>query len=61
MKHHLPSAVVKTKKNKWQWNIAVDAGSSGLRDAIELPRIGTSRLADAITPPPPNNSLPLRY
>lgn len=52
------STVVKNKKNKWQWNIAVDAGSSGLRDAIKLPAFAGSRSADALTPATPINGNP---
>jgi hypothetical protein len=51
-------AVVKSKKSKWQWNIAVDAGSSGLRNAIELPTFTGGRLAYASAPTPPTNTVP---
>lgn len=50
------ATVVKNKKNKWQWNIAVDAGSSGLRDAIKLPTFSRSDLAYAVAPP--TNTIP---
>ncbi len=50
--------VVKNKTNKWQWSIAVDAGSSGLRDAIKLPVFTGSRLAYATAPGAPSNTTP---
>jgi hypothetical protein len=50
------AAVVKTKKNKWQWIIALDAGSSGLRDAIKLPTFTAGRLASAPAPGTPSNA-----
>ncbi|MES2372711.1 MAG: hypothetical protein V4557_09035 [Bacteroidota bacterium] len=51
------STIVKSKKNKWQWNIAVDAGSSGLRDAFKLPNPG-GRLASITAPATPGNGNP---
>lgn len=53
------ATVVKNKKNKWQWNIAVDAGSSGLRDAIKLPTFSRSDLAYAVAPPTSTVPAPL--
>jgi hypothetical protein len=52
------ATVVKTKKNKWQWNISVDAGSSGLRDAIKLPGLSAFRDALVAAPTPPTNTVP---
>jgi hypothetical protein len=53
------ATVVNTKKNKWQWNISVDAGSGGLRDAIKLPTVGFGRLSAASATPGNGNPAPL--